>query len=248
MKTQLWKMFMLMAPAGDGGGGGGGDPPKPITADDLKAVLDARDKDLDKKLNQVVTAHLGRIDFKAQLAEVLKDPEVVKTIKGDDAGGGGGDKGKAGEGKLDAASEARIKAAEKTASEAKKAADDWKAKVELAEAKAQRQEERQLLSTTLTEAKVAPGRLSLAISHLSGRIVRDKEDPTKILWKEDDKDPVPYKDGFAEYQKSAEFKELLPARDVGGSGNGGGGQGGGGSGKPGDMSDSDLVRGIFGGG
>lgn len=127
---------------------------------------------------------------------------------------------------LDPDTEARLKQAEavaqKAAKDAEKAQRDATAEKtlrEAAEKRAQQQEERQALQEALVAGKVRPGVLPMALGHLHARVERDPDSGT-AKFKDNDGVLQPIAKGIADYLKTPEGQELLPARNAGGSGSG----------------------------
>lgn len=140
---------------------------------------------------------------------------------------------------------ARIRQAEKDAKEAKDSANKWQKEAEAEKTRNQRAEERSQLTSLLT-GRVKPPLLDMVVSQLSANVVRDPEDPTRILWRDpSNSELLPLKDGADLWAKSDAGKEVAPPRNVGGAGGRGPGEGGGARG--GEMSFERLGSMISGG-
>lgn len=133
---------------------------------------------------------------------------------------------------------AQIKRAERDAKEAKEAASKFELEAKAEKSKAQRSEEATMLTQMLT-GRVKPALLDVVVKDLHARIQRDEDNPSKILWKGDDDQLLPLKDGVDGWSKTDYAKEVAPPREARGGG-GRGPEGGRGSGKDGAMTLEDF--------
>lgn len=199
----------------------------------------------DNRLLKKVTASMGEL-LDAKLGEAL-DSKLNAWLEesGNDDDARRGEEPSVGSGKLPPELEARMRASEKEAKEAKDIADKYKKQVEEAKAREKRNEELKMLSDAIAPS-VKAKLLDMTVSDLHAkRLVRD-EDTDKILWKNDEGELLPFKDGVAEWLKSDQAKELAPPRDVRGTG-GRGPEGGGKGGKGGAFSLEDVGAAIING-
>ena len=110
-----------------------------------------------------------------------------------------------------------IAQARKEANEAKQLAEKHRQEAETERKRLAQTEERQALQSALN-GKVKPALLDMVVHQLhQTRIQRDPESGA-ILWKDDDGDFVPYKDGIEAWSKSDAGKEVAPPIPAGGSG------------------------------
>lgn len=204
-------------------GGSGGKPNEDDDEDDKKfserfnklfhKAMGEREKRLEGKLSKSFeTALSAKLDeFMKTITPPKDDPEKP--------GDKGGDKKQ-----LSPEIEAMIKQAQKDAREAKDAADKWRKEAEAEKKRNLRAEERQNLIGALN-GMVKPQLLDMVVDQLHNKnLTRDPESGT-ILWKGDDGEPLPFKDGIAAWSKSDFAKEVAPPRQAGGSGGRGPGDG-----------------------
>lgn len=121
---------------------------------------------------------------------------------------------------------AMIQRAERDSKDAKEKAEKWEREAKKATEEKAKTEERQQLISSLT-GKVKPALLDMVVDQLHGKhLVREKDDdgnPTgRILWKSNEGDLLPFKDGVDSWAKSDFGKEVAPPRDARGSGGRGG--------------------------
>jgi hypothetical protein len=121
--------------------------------------------------------------------------------------------------KLSQEQEARLKKAEKDASDAKARADKLEADKIKAENAALRSEERQKILSKVT-GKVKPSLLDMVVDKLHKSVIRDEETEGKpMLYKTGKGDEaLPFDDGIDAWLKSDEAKEVAPPKDVRGAG------------------------------
>lgn len=115
---------------------------------------------------------------------------------------------------------AQLQRSENMAKEAKEKADKWEREAKEAQTRAAKTEERTQLSALLGGA-VKPALMDMVVGQLHGRVARDEEDSSKILFKQDDGTFVPLKDGLDAWKKSDAGKEVAPPRAANGSGGSG---------------------------
>ena len=228
---ERWMSRILMAKAGEGAGGGagggeggddGGDDDAKFTASFNKlfhAAIKGERKKIAKDISDEIAPSLAEMIGKG-VAEAFTKHQTDLEEKAKAGGAGGGQGAGAGPGALPPDVEKRLKAAEdkaEKAEKAQKAADDAR---KAAEAKALRDQEHAQLIAGLTERGVRKALIGMAAKDLHERIVRD-EKTNEIVFKLGD-DEYDLAKGLDKYMESDAGKELLPPRDVGGSGNRGG--------------------------
>lgn len=112
---------------------------------------------------------------------------------------------------------AALSKAQKDAKEAKDLAEKWKREADQEKERGRKAEERQLISTSLN-GKVKPQLLDMVVDQLHTKNVTRDPETGKILWKGDDGDLLPFKDGIDAWAKSDFGKEVAPPREARGSG------------------------------
>lgn len=111
---------------------------------------------------------------------------------------------------------AAVKRAERQAKDAMEKAERFEREAKEEKAKLQRSEEQQQLTQLLT-GRVKPAVLDMVVRDLHGsRVVRDEDG--KILWKGDDDQMLPLKDGVEGWARSDVGKEFAPPANARGSG------------------------------
>lgn len=121
---------------------------------------------------------------------------------------------------------AEIAKVKNDAKEARELAEKFKKEAEAEKSRASKTEERQLLVTSLG-GRVKPQLLDMVVDQLHGKHVTRDPETGKILWKGEDGDVLPFKDGVDSWTKSDFAKEVAPPREARGSGGrGGSGDGG----------------------
>lgn len=246
---------ILMAPAKDKGGGGGGagggsgggeggdddddeekfaERVQNIVGPLLNKALTDRDKRMESKLTRTIEGSIAAL------------VEKLQPAGGGDGDDKGGDKGGDKSAKLSPEIAERLKVLEKTATDAKKLADDEKTKREASERKVRESEEETELRSSLTEAKVRGDLFEAGVALLRKRIVRDEEDDSKIKWKNDDGTLVDVKAGRDAFLKTPTGQAFMPARDAAGAGSGRVQGGGGAAGKGGTLSDAGVFAAVTG--
>lgn len=217
---------ILMGPNDDdkGGGGGGGGDPDPEAAEEAKfaerfnklfhKAMGERESRLEKKIvKNLDSAMAARFDELKTLI-TTEDPEDTddgdrREKKGDE---------------MSPEVRAVVMQAQRDAKEAKELAQKYEREAIEAKTKSLRDQERNELTKHLT-GKVKGPLLDMVVGQLHGRVVRDAEDETKILFKADDGVLLPLKDGVDTWSKSDAGKEVAPPRNAGGSGGQGGNAG-----------------------
>jgi hypothetical protein len=204
----------------DKGGGGGDDEEEKKFSDRFNKLFHKAMGEREKRLE-------GKLSKSFETALAAKLDEFMKTIAPPKDDQGGDPKGGAGGGEkkhLSPEIEAMIKQAQKDAKEAKDAADKWRKEAEAEKKRNLRAEERQNLIGALN-GMVKPQLLDMVVDQLHNKnLTRDPESGT-ILWKGDDGEPLPFKDGVAAWMKTDFAKEVAPPRQAGGSGSRGPGDG-----------------------
>jgi hypothetical protein len=113
--------------------------------------------------------------------------------------------------------DARLKAAENAAKEAKATAEKWEKEATSAKEASRIQEERQMITAALT-GKVKPTLIDMVVDRIHAKhLVRDPE-TNAILWKGDD-GTLPFKEGTESFMKSDFGKEVQSPKEVRGGGN-----------------------------
>lgn len=156
--------------------------------------------------------------------------------------------GKEPTGKLPSAAERRIRALEQRALKAEEA--QKKAESEKAESdnRTLRDGERAALARLYKDKGVRETMIDIVVDAqmAKGNVLRDPDDPEKIVWRKSKDELVDLAEGVGEFMKSPAGKDLLPAKGTRGSGaTPGSGGVGSGSPKPGDMSDADFMDAII---
>jgi hypothetical protein len=114
--------------------------------------------------------------------------------------------------------QAQMKRIADDAKSAKETADKYKREAEAEKAQRARMEERQLIQGAIGPY-VKPTLLDMVVSRIHEKhLIRDQEDPQKILWKNEDGEVLPFKDGAEFWRKSDFGKEVAPPKDARGSG------------------------------
>jgi len=241
---------IMLAKEGEGGGGGGGDD----GGDDddeqkfterfnklFHKAMGEREKRLETKIMKGLETTLGTKfdEFKTMLAESAPKPK-----EGEGEGEGGKLRNKDGK-FMPPEIAAEIAKAQKDAKEARDLAEKFKSEANAEKQRASKTEERQTLLTSLG-GKVKPQLLDMVVDQLHGKNITRDPESQKILWKNEDGELLPLKDGIDAWAKSDFAKEVAPPRDARGSG-GRGGSGDGVTGK-GPMTADQLGALISGGG
>lgn len=219
----------------------------------VHAALDSRDKrdqpKRAKELSDALAAHSTSLveQFKALLPKPPEpDPE-------DKEKGGKGKGTPAGDHPELAKMRAQIESEKTEREKLQKSVESERAKAEAAEARSREQEDAQLVSTLLGEAKVRANLARMAGDDIRRRFITrevTEENGVKTYgppqWKADDDSMIDPKKGFTKYLATDEGKELLPAVNAGGAGSG---RPKGSPGSPGkEFSFEDLGEKVIGGG
>lgn len=189
-----------------------------------------RDKRTEKRLME---------QFDKSLGEKLEDlrSALIDTADDDEPKGGSGDGTKSG---ASPEMEARFRQMEKELKENKERAEKWEKSANEEKERNKRNEEIGQL-TSMLNGSVKPALLEMIVEKLhSKNLTRDPESGT-LLWKGQDGELLPLKDGIDSWKKSDMGKEVAPPKEVRGSGGSGGGAGG--IVKPGEMT-MDILGGI----
>lgn len=179
-----------------------------------------REKRLMKKFDETLTTKLEGVTetignaMEERLNKWLEDDDNTppeRKNEGDGANKGG----------MSEEAAAQLRQAQKDAKEAKDLAEKHKKEADAEREKTRKQQERSELQAVLT-GRVQGPLVDMVVGDLhSKRIVRDKETDA-ILWKNDDGELVPFKDGVEAWAKSDAGKAVAPARPVNGGGSRGG--------------------------
>lgn len=208
---------------GEGGGGdGGGDDDETKFTERFNKLfhkaMGEREKRLEQRLAKTFEGLVGsKID---ELREAIFAVDETEGQGQQGAGEGGQRKGD----EISPELRAQIKRAEDSAKEAAAKADKWEREAKAANEAKKKTEERNLLVSSLN-GRVKPALLDMVVDQLHGKhLVRDEEDPNKILWKNAEGELLPFKDGVESWAKSDFGKEVAPpvaARGSGGRGSDG---------------------------
>lgn len=223
-------------------GGEGDDKPKPLTAEDVQAIVS-------KTVNRTVTDHLKRTfegeSFTTKMGEIVKAAlQATKDETTDDeAAGGAGDKARGGDGKfagkLPPEVEARIKAAEKRAEKAEKLAQDEADLRKKTVLEKEQLDDRGALGAAFKARGVRDELVEAAVALHYGKTAARGEDG-KLRWREGD-DELEVAAGVEKWTKTPAGMAFLPPRQAAGSGNTGGGRTPAGAGTAsGSASDADI--------
>ena len=200
-----------------GGGGEGGDDEKKFGEMFNKffhKAMGERDKRSESKMAKTLES------FQVKMLE-----EVGKLFEGKEPKKEEGEGGEKKKDELSPETRAAIQRAERAAKEASDKADKWEREAKAASDKSRRNEERNLLVSSLN-GKIKPALLDMVVDQLHGKhVTRDSDDADKILWKNADGEMLPFKDGLDIWAKSDFAKEVAPPVQARGSG-GRGGEGG----------------------
>lgn len=240
---------ILMNKEDDKGGGGGDDKGEEETFDQkfnklFHKAMGEREKRLEAKIMKGLESTLAsKFDELKSLMAKPDDDDDDDKVESESKKKSGDSSGKA---QLDPEIKAQIARAEQNAKEAKEAAAKWEKQAKEEKLQRARTEEMNELTQLLT-GHVKPALLPMVVGQLHGRIARDEE-TGKILFKGEDGDALPLKDGIDMWKKSDAGKEVAPPRNAGGSG--GDGRGGNASRDPKNFGMEDLgdvVAGVLGG-
>lgn len=241
------RQLMLRNKEDDKGGGGGDDKGDDETFEQKfnklfhKASAE-RDARLEKKIMKGLDTTLSS-KFDELKALMAKPDDEDDGDKGEEKKKSEGTPNKA---QLDPEIKAQIARAESAAKEAAAKADKWEKTAKEEKLQRAKTEEINELTQMLT-GHVKPALLPMVVGQLHGRVVRDEE-TNKILFKGEDGDPLPLKDGVDMWKKSDQGKEVAPPRNAGGSGGQGGGGGASRDPKNFGMDDlGDVVAGVLSG-
>lgn len=206
-----------------------------------EAMLDGK---LEKQFGELKSMLLKDDDDDVETpADDVETPDIAPTRRQRSNGAGNSN---GGNGQLPPEVTLRLKNAERSAAEAREMAMTHKKEAEEERARNRRTQELQLIERTLAP-HVKPSLLQMVTRKVhEENLLRDADDQEKFLWKGQDGELLPFKDG-AEYWRKTEFgKEVAPPRDVRGSGGRGPGEGGS-PGKPGSFGLAELGDAVMGG-
>lgn len=195
-------------------------------------------KAFDAKMGKVEKTLLMKFDATLsskfdELRNALAPIDDDDDDDGDDEGAGGNEtvdtpapqRPAASSSKMSPEDRARIKRAEATAKEAAAIAEKYKQQAEEEAAKRRQTEERQTIVSLMTP-HVKPKMLDIAVNHaLANNLIRDDENG-QLLWKGEDGEALPLKDGVAAWAKSDVGKEFAPPVEARGRGGRGPGENG----------------------
>lgn len=225
---ERWMARMLMAKAGEGAGGGagggddGGDDDDKLTKkinDVVHAALKGERKRIAKDVVEEIGPSFGEMVQKG-IGDAFAKYEAEKNKGGEGGAGKGGEGGGSGTAATTEI-ERQMKALQAENEKIQRKLQDEETRRKAAETKQLRDEEYSQLVSGLTERGVRKALIGMAAKDLHARIVRDPK-TNDILWKEGE-DELDLAKGLDKYMESEAGKELLPPRDVGGSGNRGAG-------------------------
>ena len=201
----------------------------------VKAAMAANDKALDERFK----------GFETRMAEMIAALKPAEQHAAAGAAATGAD----GKPPLPPEYEARLKDMEKALSDERKRTAEERSQRQADLEKTKRGEERSALSDALRKLGVPESRLRAAVAmHAEdGRVIRDEGGAIKWRQPRDGyEDKLDLDKGLAEWAKTDEGKDFLPARGAGGSGGSGTRAPGPGSGKKSDIpTDTELANAVL---